>query len=259
MKKAVFFDIDGTLWDEQMRIPQSTCEAVSTLRAAGNYAFICSGRSKANIRTKELLAIGFDGVIASCGAHIEFQGETVFEYLLNAEQIAHAMEVLERNHMYAVMEGPRYIYVDEDDFKDDPYVIHLRMELGEDVKNISGTAEYEINKLSAFLNGADLLQVTEELGDIYHVISHGTELVEIVPDGFTKATGIARVCELLGIRQEDTYAFGDSANDLEMLSYVAHGVAMGNGTKEAKQAAEYVTSDIMEDGIKRGLEHYGLI
>lgn len=77
--------------------------------------------------------------------------------------------------------------------------------------------------------------------------------------GYSKATGIAQMCRLAGVRREDTYAFGDSANDLEMLSFVAHGIAMGNGTKEAKEAAEYVTTDIEEDGIYNGLLHYGLI
>ena len=46
---------------------------------------------------------------------------------------------------------------------------------------------------------------------------------------------------------------------LQMLSFVAHGIAMGNGTKDAKEAAEYVTAPLREDGIYQGLVHYGLI
>ena len=48
-------------------------------------------------------------------------------------------------------------------------------------------------------------------------------------------------------------------NDLDMLRYVAHGVAMGNGTKEAKEAADYVTTELKDDGIYQGLLYYGLI
>jgi hydroxymethylpyrimidine pyrophosphatase-like HAD family hydrolase len=83
--------------------------------------------------------------------------------------------------------------------------------------------------------------------------------MEFVPNGFSKASGIKKTCEFLNIPLENTFAFGDSVNDLDMLSYVAHGVAMGNGTDDAKQAAEYVTSSLHEDGIMRGLEYYGLI
>lgn len=259
MRKAVFFDIDGTLWNEEMQIPQSTIEAVRTLREKGNLAFICSGRSRANIQTKELLEIGFDGVVAACGTHIDFHGGKAYEQLLTQKQVMHALKVLEKHNMRAVLEGPEYIYVEEDAFLDDPYVIHLREELGEHVKGIAENMVYEINKLSATLNGADLEIVAADLGEDFVIINHGGGLVEIQPNGHSKATGIVRVCEMFGIDRADTYAFGDSANDLEMLSYVAHGVAMGNGTKEAKQAAEYVTTDIMADGIMLGLKHYGLI
>lgn len=64
MNKAVFFDIDGTLWDEHMQIPDSTRTAIRALRETGNYAFLCSGRSRANIRSEKLLELGFDGIIA---------------------------------------------------------------------------------------------------------------------------------------------------------------------------------------------------
>lgn len=80
MKTAVFFDIDGTLWDSQMQIPKSTIEAIHKLQENGNYAFICSGRSRATIRARELLEeIGFDGIVAGCGTYIEYNGEVIFE------------------------------------------------------------------------------------------------------------------------------------------------------------------------------------
>ena len=55
------------------------------------------------------------------------------------------------------------------------------------------------------------------------------------------------------------YVFGDGANALEMFRMVGHGIAMGNATEPAKEAAEYVTTDIHEDGIRHAMEHYGLI
>ena len=67
------------------------------------------------------------------------------------------------------------------------------------------------------------------------------------------------LCRHMGIKNEDTYAIGDSVNDLDMLSFVGHGIAMGNGTPPAKEAAEFVTTDIYDDGIKHAMEHYGLI
>ncbi len=259
MKKAVFFDIDGTIWDEHMRIPKSAVEAIGALRAAGNYAFLCSGRSRACIRNEKLLALGFDGIVAACGAHMERDGDIFYENLLTDAQVSRVLKVVQENRLHAVLEGPRYIYVEEEAFLEDPYMVYLRRELGADLRVITGTKQFEINKLSAFLNGAGLAKVTEELGEEFAVIAHAGQLVEIVPAGHSKATGIAKMCEAYKIAHEDTYAFGDSANDLEMLTFAAHGIAMGNGTKEAKQAAEFVTSSLQEDGIAQGLRHYGLI
>lgn len=260
MQNIVFFDIDGTLWDENMQIPASTVAAIKELQSGGSYAFLCSGRSRANIKSRHLLDIGFDGIIAACGTSIEYRGESIFEQLLSAEQVTHILRALKAHNIPAVLEGPEYIYVNPEEFLDDPYVIYPRKELKEQVAEIgTDMSRIVINKLSAALKGADVERFKRDLGEAYDVIIHEDDIIEINPHGHSKATGIEKVCDLLHISHENTYAFGDSANDLEMLSYVSHGIAMGNGTAVAKAAAEYVTTDIHADGIAQGLRHYGLI
>lgn len=259
MKNAVFFDIDGTLWNEHTQIPESAITAIRALREKGDYAFICSGRSRANIRNRDLLGIGFDGVVAACGAHIEYKDELLYEQLLTQEQVKKALAIVKKHNIMDIFEGPEFLYVDDEDFHDDDYVVYLRRELGTAIKCITGTGSIEANKLSVDLRGASVEAVSKEFEEFFDVIFHNSQLLEILPKGHSKATGIAKVCEMLKIPLENTYAFGDSANDLEMLNFAAHGIAMGNGTREAKQAAEYVTTHIMDDGIKNGLLHYGLI
>ena len=62
-----------------------------------------------------------------------------------------------------------------------------------------------------------------------------------------------------GIDRKDSYAFGDSANDIEMLNYVQYGVAMGNAVPELLEQAKYKTEPADRDGLALGLKRLGLI
>ena len=84
-------------------------------------------------------------------------------------------------------------------------------------------------------------------------------MYELVPKGYSKASGIQMLMDYLQVEKDACYAFGDSINDLEMLRYVPHSVGMGNSVKEVFDVAEYRTTAIKEDGIMHALEYYGLI
>ena len=81
----------------------------------------------------------------------------------------------------------------------------------------------------------------------------------MVPAGHNKATGIQKLLEHLHMDRKDTYAFGDSNNDLEMLEYVQYGIAMGNAYPDVLKKARYRTDTIQEQGIYKGLKKFGLI
>ena len=62
-----------------------------------------------------------------------------------------------------------------------------------------------------------------------------------------------------GLEQSESMAFGDGENDMEMLRYAGIGVAMGNSSDKVKEAADYVTDSVDNDGIEKALLHFGLI
>lgn len=261
MPKLIFFDIDGTLWDDHMEIPESTVRAVRMLRENGHMAFLCSGRARGNICSEKLLALGFDGIIAACGNHVELNGKLLYENILPKELTRRVVELLFDCRMPAILEGPDYHWIDQDGFGADPFVEYLFQEMGDTAVPINGyTEDMRINKFSAsVLEHTDYRTVKETLTSDFDFIEHTPTVVEVVPKGTSKATGIAWLCDYLNVPVSDTYGVGDSINDLDMLRAVGHGIAMGNGTDAAKEAAEYVTADIHEDGIYRAMEHYGLI
>lgn len=261
MPKLIFFDIDGTLWDENMQIPKSTRLAIRKLKEKGHKSFLCSGRARGNIRSKELLSLGFDGIIAACGNYLELEQKILYDNVLPREQVKRVVQLLEECHMPVVLEGSKYHWISKNGFEADPYVEYLFREMGETAVPLEGyTEDIEINKFSAdILADTDYERIKREIGAEFEFLEHEGNVVEFVPKGSSKATGIARLCEHLGVNVQDTYAVGDSVNDLDMLEYVGHGIAMGNGTAPAKQAAEYITSGIHEDGVYRAMQHYGLI
>jgi Cof subfamily protein (haloacid dehalogenase superfamily) len=94
------------------------------------------------------------------------------------------------------------------------------------------------------------------LGDITYSTNDG--LVEISTIGISKATGLEQVARPWEISAEDVVAFGDMPNDVPMLRWAGHGVAMGNAHPEAIAAANEVTAANGDDGLALVLERWWL-
>jgi Cof subfamily protein (haloacid dehalogenase superfamily) len=93
-------------------------------------------------------------------------------------------------------------------------------------------------------------------GDLTYSTNNG--LLEIVPRGVSKATGLREVAAPLGISAADVIAFGDMPNDVPMLRWAGLGVAMGNAHPETKAAADEVTAPNNDDGVACVLDRWWL-
>ncbi len=82
----------------------------------------------------------------------------------------------------------------------------------------------------------------------------GAPFVEITGAGVSKATGLARLCAHLGVEPAEVVAFGDALNDVEMLTWAGHGVAVANACAETLAVADEVTGTNAEDGVAQVLE-----
>ena len=115
---------------------------------------------------------------------------------------------------------------------------------------------------------ADVFFFTEKQADqFYAQIREGMQVfqtrgrhlyqAEIMMDSVSKASGVMKVVELLGMDPADAWCFGDSINDVEMMQVCGHAIAMGNAGSMLKDACDYVTDDSSHDGIAKALEYYG--
>ena len=273
MQKLLFFDIDGTLWDHDSRIPDSTVSALHAARARGHRIFLNSGRSRGYIHAPSLFQLGLSGIVSGDGTMIELAPAGSFcdvdpqkNALLyfderTSEQAQALVSLLRRHRFRAILEGRKYLYIDREEFPGDPFVAHVAEGMGDRLLPIRGNEHrLAISKFSCDLALAlDREAGLEALARDFHPLVHSDEVIEFVPHGHTKATGLRRVCEALGVPVQDTVAFGDSANDVDMLRAAGCGVAMGNDHPETYAVANLITAELAHDGIAKAMYQLGLI
>ena len=261
MKKAVFLDIDGTIMDSSkgiMNITQKVKNAIHKLQKAGNYVFIASGRPYAFI-SEELLNFGFDGFILTNGANVILNDKIIYKAPISREFVKETVKKFEELNIQYILEGEPYSYI-KDSFKEfhdfyDRIQIKKTYFCGE--FNLDEIDVYKMEMLYTSDKGRefcfDLLNKNKEY-DYCHSIDEA--LLELYARKTSKAVGIQKALEYLNIPIENSYAFGDGKNDIEMLQAVGCGIAMDNASDEVKQYADKVTDSVENDGVAVGIEKF---
>ena len=262
-KKIIFFDIDGTLLSETThQIPESTKLALKVAREQGNLLFINTGRCISNI-DPVIKELDFDGYVCGCGTYIEYRGEKL---LTNSFDHSFAKELIDDIHQCrvdAILEGQNGTYFENDDSIVDETVKKIKDHNIKhnlcDVRSFYDDS-FEFDKFVIWTNeNSDFPKFHKKYLDKFDFIQREENFYELVPIGYSKATGIEFLLEHLGIDFDNTYALGDSTNDLSMLRYVKHSIAMGNSNPILFDLVSYVTTDIEEDGVFNALKYYGII
>lgn len=279
-KKIVFFDIDGTIWDYHGVIPNSTINGIKMLKENGHIPIICTGRAMGHVRDEKLLSLGFSGVVAACGAHVEYNDQMLYEQYLPDNLTKEVVELSLKHKVPVVLEGRYKHWVSSFGFSHDDFVHRMMQLLGEDAIIFKAySPDMKINKFSGDIILASdydgfASNFSDRLDLIYHKLGTDNGIIqaklqdnpervtgvfEAVTKGCSKAHGMKIICDYLGTDIKSTYAFGDSNNDLEMIECAGVGIAMGNGSCEIKKKADYVTDNLADDGLFKALKHFNLI
>mgnify|MGYP003376761647 CR=1 FL=1 len=261
-KKMLFFDIDGTLITEGSHIlPISAREALKNVQQQGHLIFINTGRTYFNI-PDYIQSIGFDGYICGCGTYIRLHDQVLLSHTIPHETCVEIVSVLRDCNVSAMFEGTDGLFFDytRPAFGD---LARIQARFGGETFQISQSwdrPDLVFDKLVIWRDSrCDFDTFYRYITKDFTYIDRGDGFGEIVPKGFSKASGIRFLQDHLNISLDQCYAFGDSANDLPMLEYVIHSVAMGNSIDGLAEKTEYVTTHIEQDGIANALRHYGII
>lgn len=260
-RKIVFFDIDGTIYLYGKGVPKDTLQAIRKLRENGHIPILCTGRTMSMI-FPEIINIGFDGIVAGAGTHVVYNNSELYRYVLPEETTKAVISTMRKCGVMAIPEGIEHIYFDKKNMPEDykPVYELYRKCVGENVVDIDETENIIVSKVSGTANhGATPNILRDKFKDKFTFVEHQHKYIEMIPNGYSKAVGIQKLIEYLDIPWENTFAFGDSMNDYEMLKYVNYGVAMGNASEEFKLQMQYVTDDYDKGGIKNALLKFGLI
>lgn len=260
-KKAIFFDIDGTIYSYDKGVIEDTKEAIRELRNNGHLVFLCTGRTYPMV-TDDIRDIGFDGVIAGGGTYISYNNEILFKNDISEEKTHEVIECMRRNGIMPIPEGHEYLYFETED-KIKPvyrkaYDVYMSS-IPDRIKLIDDGDICAAKVSGAFDENSNVMAVTEAMKEEFRYVIHNEKLLELIPKNYSKAEGIKLLIDSLGILWEDTYAYGDSFNDLEMLRFVRYGVAMGNSHKDLFEQVKYRTGDYDKGGIRESLERFALI
>lgn len=265
MKNIIYFDIDGTLWDvsRSFKVSDKTRESIMKLQANGNLAIVNTGRSLASI-PQEILDLNFDGIIAGCGTYVEVNGTVVHNELLDDEVISLIVDTFSRERIDLLLEGPEYIYTMDTVF--DPDTTKNAFDLFDVHKRIRSLNKHpvQINKISYLIyNPKSDQAIIDSLQHKLDFIVYPSEIREGLPLGSSKRTGMIALEQWLQQEKEividSTYAFGDSRNDIDMLTHATVGIAMGNSDPGILALTDYATLDVVEEGIEHALLHFQLI
>jgi Cof subfamily protein (haloacid dehalogenase superfamily) len=251
----VFFDIDGTLVDDEKNIPASAKKAVETLKNNGVYVAIATGRAPfmfENIR-KELEIESF---VSFNGQYVVFEGETIYENPIGREPLKKLYEAS------AAKEHPMVFMCDQDmraTTAGHPYIKQSLAKLKLDYPLVD--TDYFRNKTiyQALLFCERDEEAFIKQHDDLHFIRWHDYSCDVLPGGGSKAVGVNKIIKAAGLDKKHAFAFGDGFNDLEMVQEVGTGIAMGNAVLPLKEAADYMTASVEEDGILKGLEYFGLV
>ena len=266
MIKLIALDTDGTLLNSKNKILPSTKTAIKKALDQGIKVVLCSGRPIAGLAhfMNELGINGSDQYAVTLNGAItrNADGKIMTKDLVSNELYRKLTEYAKEQKAPFNIVDPdsRIITADHDiDYFEllqawentAPMFIRTPDEMPKD---------FQISK-GCFVGSKDILDkvepnLREKFSNDLYIVRADDHFLECLHPNVNKGNGLKELGEKIGINTDEMIAFGDEKNDISMFDVVGTAVAMGNGSQEAKDHADFVTASNDEDGIAKALDKF---
>lgn len=267
MPALIATDVDGTLLDEHENVTSRTREAVASAVADGATFVLATGRPPRWI-APVVDGLGFAPLAVCANGAVIYDPAT--DQILSARQLSVellteladvATRVLPGSGLAVERIGEHAHDAVTPLFVSSPGYEHAWLNPDNTEVSLADLLAAPAIKLLIRQVGARSADMAEEFArhidgtaDITYSTNNG--LIEIMPRGVSKASGVREIASPQGLTGGEVIAFGDMPNDIPMLAWAGHGVAMANGHPEAMAAADEVTAPNTEDGLAQVLERF---
>lgn len=267
-RKLLLFDVDGTLISYDGIVPQSCIRALKQAKDNGHYVFVVTGRTRNRATVGN---IEVNGMICGNGAYIEVEGEILQDQKLSEEQIIEITDYLDEHGISYFMEGNDGLYGSKH-FETIAVPVYKKYGIPQPViREIypmmifpQSMHQKNITKINYILNSyQDYINFKERFSHLQCLTWGGQGEEALFGDcalpNIDKEKAIQKVIRYLNIKKENIYAFGDAEVDIPMFHCAGTSICVGSGRQSAKDAADYITDDVIDDGIEKSLKHFHII
>ena len=261
MKKAseesavVFFDVDGTLIEGEHPPSVQVARSIRNMADSRHVPVLCTGRPICHL-APELSDLPWTGVVTLAGASVRWEGGLLYRCTMPIDLLQETMDCLWREKIEFILQGDEECCFVGAGEVSSPKTV--RAENPTQARQMFPTLpfvklELKGDTLPGLLRHEDFLKQHFSLQDI------GIGIYELALPNINKENAVRLLLDAIGHSRENTYAIGDSENDLGMLEAVQTPIAMGNALPHVKKKAVWVTDTVRKDGVYTALQHFGLI
>lgn len=256
MVKAIFFDVDGTLVSHtRNEVSASTRAALKKLREKGIRCVIATGRHMPELDKMPVQDIAFDGYITLNGQLcLDGDRNVIYGNPITGADKERILRMFAEKALPVILverEGMYINYINH-------YVEMAQKAVSTELPNLGSYGGKEIYQAIAYVEKGQESELEKLLPEC-RITRWSDYGVDIISRQGGKVPGIKQYLDKNNISRQETMAFGDGENDMEMLRFVQTGIAMGNAAEAVKACADHVTASVDEDGIEKALIHFGLL